>query len=334
MRVTRLRAGFSAVLLLSGLAIGGLVTAPSASALPTLSAFESSDFATWDSTNSSPFESFIGNIGSTFTVGFPTIVVTCANSIITPTSCAPTPSQMTIESSAAAVTPSSGVISSSSTTSFTVVRSGTLTLTPVLGVACSSSCAPLTIVITAVGPKNFVSSDCLVWNSNGQSYESITGYVGETFTVTFPNLVVATRGVSIQRLACPNFLISGSPVTATPTSGTIDSSNALTFTITGSGKITLTQIFAPLSISGLLQNSLTISVTALTADAPPDLLQQVGASNTGSCSAFVDATLNWAGAPSGGWATSWAQWMNQGKGGAVCTRSLYWLPSGRWSVRE
>ncbi|MSW94731.1 MAG: hypothetical protein F2806_07320 [Actinobacteria bacterium] len=151
--------------------------------------------------------------------------------------------------------------------------------------------------------------------------------------MTFPNLVVAAGGVGITR-SCPNFLISSSTGTVSPASGTIDSQNPLTFTIWGSGTVTLTSNYAPLSVSAVASVALTISVTALPTDVPPpDLLQQVGAPSASACSTFIDTTLNWAGAPSGGWAPSWAQWVNQGKGGAVCSRSLYWLSSGRWGVR-
>ncbi|CAB4908671.1 unannotated protein [freshwater metagenome] len=330
MRVTRLRAGFSAALMLFGLVLGGLVSAPSASAIS--ADFTSTDFANWDQSTPSPIESFTGNIGSTFTVAFPSLISTCVTAIIKPTFCGVT--QMTLESSAGAVTPSNVVISTSGITTFTVVRSGTLTLTPVgINVACGTGCTPLTIVITAVGPKSFVSSDCLVWNSNGGSNEGVSGRIGETFTVTFPNLVVAAGGVGITR-SCPNFLISSSTGTVSPASGTIDSQNPLTFTIWGSGTVTLTSNYAPLSVSAVASVALTISVTALPTDVPPpDLLQQVGAPSASACSTFIDTTLNWAGAPSGGWAPSWAQWVNQGKGGAVCSRSLYWLSSGRWGVR-
>ena len=68
-------------------------------------------------------------------------------------------------------------------------------------------------------------------------------------------------------------------------------------------------------------------------DAPADALQQFGGSDVHSCDALADAALNWGGAASGGWANSWAQWMNDGTGGYVCTRSLYWTPSGQWAVR-
>jgi hypothetical protein len=58
-----------------------------------------------------------------------------------------------------------------------------------------------------------------------------------------------------------------------------------------------------------------------TSPGPPDVLQQV-VSPAAGCATFADASLNWGGAGSGGWGSSWAQWANDGKGGAVCTRTL------------
>jgi hypothetical protein len=68
-------------------------------------------------------------------------------------------------------------------------------------------------------------------------------------------------------------------------------------------------------------------------DAPADVLQQFGGAVAHSCDALANAGLNWGGASAGGWANSWAQWVNDGTGGYVCTRSLYWTPSGQWAVR-
>ena len=71
-----------------------------------------------------------------------------------------------------------------------------------------------------------------------------------------------------------------------------------------------------------------------TVSAPADVMQQVGVPADGKCSSIVDATLNWAGVSSGGWGTSWAQWMNGGKGGAVCNRALFYdLGLSKWGVR-
>ena len=55
---------------------------------------------------------------------------------------------------------------------------------------------------------------------------------------------------------------------------------------------------------------------------PPLILQQVGLAPSGSCTTFTDVNLNWGGAESGGWTQSWAQWLNDGRGGLVCTRTL------------
>jgi hypothetical protein len=66
---------------------------------------------------------------------------------------------------------------------------------------------------------------------------------------------------------------------------------------------------------------------------PPPVLQQVGRPSTGTCNAISDESLDWGGATSGGWATSWAEWPNEGKGGAVCTRTLnYSNGLGHWWV--
>lgn len=68
--------------------------------------------------------------------------------------------------------------------------------------------------------------------------------------------------------------------------------------------------------------------------APADLLQQVGVPADGSCASITDTSLNWAGVASGGWGISWAQWMNGGKGGGVCSRALFYnLNLAKWGVR-
>jgi hypothetical protein len=64
---------------------------------------------------------------------------------------------------------------------------------------------------------------------------------------------------------------------------------------------------------------------------PDPILQQFGAPEVGICDSAQPANLDWSGVSSGGWGVSWAQWMNAGKGGPVCTRQLAYL-SGRWVV--
>lgn len=66
-------------------------------------------------------------------------------------------------------------------------------------------------------------------------------------------------------------------------------------------------------------------LTTIAADCPSgpaDVLQQVSPGADGTCSAIDASSLNIGGAGSGGWGRSWAQWVNDGRGGAVCTRTL------------
>ena len=66
---------------------------------------------------------------------------------------------------------------------------------------------------------------------------------------------------------------------------------------------------------------------------PPPVLQQFGMPSSGTCDAAAPVMLNWGGAGSGGWGSSWAQWANGGNGGAVCTRTLVYSNSAsRWIV--
>lgn len=63
----------------------------------------------------------------------------------------------------------------------------------------------------------------------------------------------------------------------------------------------------------------------------PPVIQQFGKPASGTCDAAAPASLNWAGVASGGWGESWAQWMNGGNGGAVCSRMLVYSTShGGW----
>lgn len=66
---------------------------------------------------------------------------------------------------------------------------------------------------------------------------------------------------------------------------------------------------------------------------PADEIQQVGQPASG-CENLSLPLLDWAGVSSGGWAPSWAEWVNGGLGGPVCTRTLAFSTSGNaWFVR-
>ena len=64
---------------------------------------------------------------------------------------------------------------------------------------------------------------------------------------------------------------------------------------------------------------------------PTPIFQQFGLPASGTCDEAAPADLDWAGVPSGGWGISWAQWMNDGNGGAVCTRTVSYVGTG-WTI--
>jgi len=74
------------------------------------------------------------------------------------------------------------------------------------------------------------------------------------------------------------------------------------------------------------------------ADAPTSPgahIQQFGLPDSQTCQEAAPEDLNWSGVGSGGWGKSWAQWMNDGLGGEVCTRMLvYSNAQGRWVLAE
>jgi len=67
--------------------------------------------------------------------------------------------------------------------------------------------------------------------------------------------------------------------------------------------------------------------------APAAVIQQFGLPASGNCEDGATEAMNWSGIPNGGWGISWARWMNDGAGGAVCTRTVvYDTSSAKWVV--
>lgn len=78
----------------------------------------------------------------------------------------------------------------------------------------------------------------------------------------------------------------------------------------------------------LVPSSSSASVPNLT-----PILQQFGKPLSGTCEEAAPLSLNWGGAAGGGWGESWEQWMNDGLGGTVCTRTLVYSNAlGSWVV--
>ena len=64
-----------------------------------------------------------------------------------------------------------------------------------------------------------------------------------------------------------------------------------------------------------------------------DILQQVSVPTSGTCADIADDYARYGTDVSGGWTKSWAEWINNGLGGDVCTRTLEYSTSlGQWVV--
>lgn len=105
-----------------------------------------------------------------------------------------------------------------------------------------------------------------------------------------------------------------------------------TFTVNGSGG-TVQVGSASLGVGSSGGGGTGDTGGAASTDLPSPVIQQFGMPTSGMCDASASASLNWAGVPSGGWSVSWSEWMNGGKGGAVCTRTLvYSTDHTKWMV--
>ena len=75
------------------------------------------------------------------------------------------------------------------------------------------------------------------------------------------------------------------------------------------------------------------SSSSVPATGPADVTQQFGRPIADTCNDAAPESMNWSGVSSSGWGESWAQWINGGSGGPVCTRTLvYSTAQSKWIV--
>lgn len=175
----------------------------------------------------------------------------------------------------------------------------------------------------AVSPPAVTVSQCSPANNTVPwvlSASAVSAALGESITVTNgvggPPLTVTTTGTDNS----PAFIANGASAVfhTTAASGSLlvsggagCNSASITFSAGGGG-----------------------SSSAASDSTPPPVMQQFGLPASGTCDAAAPAELNWAGVSSGGWGISWAQWMNNGAGGVVCSRTLvYDSGSAGWVVQ-
>ena len=198
--------------------------------------------------------------------------------------------------------------------------------------ATTASLSTLPVVVLCAPPAFAASFSTTITCAGGALAAS-----GNNFSTTSGDTIVVLNSTSVglARTAISGASGPGSVSAAGPFS-------TGTFTVSGTsgGSFTLQQ-----DPSGACANqSITISFTgggggggggggAESSSAPAPIVQQFGMPASGTCDAAASAELNWAGVASGGWSISWAEWMNGGRGGVVCTRTLsYDTRTAAWAV--
>ena len=191
--------------------------------------------------------------------------------------------------------------------------------TVVLAGTASAAASPSTITITCTGsgggPYSLTLSSTSVSLSSGDTF-TLTNNSGTTMNVTLPNGSTFASGAS--------------PL--------VDNASA-TITTTASGSVSIQGAGAQAGGNCLFSSrNLGLSVaggggSSSDSNTPAPVTQQFGKPSLGTCDAAQPAGLDWAGVSSGGWADSWAQWMNNGNGGFVCTRTLvYSTDQSKWII--
>lgn len=208
----------------------------------------------------------------------------------------------------------------------TAMAAGTLTVAGSTGVAHAAS--------------QSVSENCY---SNANSYIAIGLEIGETLTIhtnalgdcdrvgTFTGVGVAPQGVGTATAGATG-TENVVPYNAGTTS--ISFGDRIIYTATAEGSIRI--LLEDWIFGAPTYYDITVTASGGHGSTGPtrvpelplgDVLQQLGAPADG-CGSVMDASLNWAGVPSGGWSESWAAWANAGLGGKVCTRTLTHASTG------
>ncbi len=165
-----------------------------------------------------------------------------------------------------------------------------------------------------------------LWNVNGTYYNPATTYTESGFldymSSTDPSQYTSSSSYTGDWYVYNPAPDGGQSMTAT-IRATDGMGNALRYGVTMAN---ISEYYSP-----YLSLAVTYGGTGEAEGTPiADVIQQVGAPAGGSCDTIDDKGLNWGGVKSGGWASSWAQWANDGKGGSVCTRTLHY--DNGWTV--
>ena len=207
-----------------------------------------------------------------------------------------------------------------------------------IAATCALSCASVAVASTAHAASTSATATC-----NTSSTTNLTLYVGDQLTITTSGLCTRILGADggLGGTGTLPYVNGGNtvnyPIGTGGTPGLDNPSTVIyTGTVVGGARVEIRDSGGV----GVIQSWIVTVVTAPTptsdssSPAPPSpLIQQFGKPVAGTCDEAQPEGLNLAGVTNGGWGISWAQWMNGGTGGAVCTRTLvYSTDQSKWIV--
>ncbi len=187
-------------------------------------------------------------------------------------------------------------------------------------------------IVSAV-PSHAADAGTITVSGGLASPTALAGVAGDTFTIENANggrliLLDGTGSFRKTTTFCSTPQSPCSMFDNTPNTFTVvGEGSALLYEWNGTSLGALvTTIF--INSSGSDPNSSATSVNT-----PAPIIQQFGRPIAGTCDAVAPLSLNWSGVASGGWGETWGEWMNDGKGGAVCSRTLvYSTNQAKWTV--
>jgi hypothetical protein len=216
----------------------------------------------------------------------------------------------------------------------------------VVAPAATAAATPSTIYIMpadATVACNSAGNAVTIRDSNARSGGAPSGNIITTITGVSTDSVLIENGcaggglsganaMTVEWLGTSGGVTNGSNLI--PQSGNYNLPLGTVTTLTFKDAATLTRATLTVTSGGGGGGGGSSSDSASSSSSTPNpIFQQFGKPSFSTCDAVAPESLNWSGVVSGGWGESWAQWMNGGNGGAVCTRTLvYSTAQSRWIV--
>lgn len=149
---------------------------------------------------------------------------------------------------------------------------------------------------------------------------------GNPDALSLSDIVVAVNGTPFNPNTYPAGGLSSNDTVTMVYSGTATGELTISFEDNGGNNVASFDV----RVGGGGSNS---GSSDTSGSAPAPVMQQFGLPASGKCEDGYSDSMNWSGVGNGGWGISWAQWVNGGTGGAVCTRTvMYDTSTAKWTV--